>query len=236
MENALRRVPIFTTFTGVSLTIGLAIPCLYYLGMDSSHPRCSTLRWMALATAAVTFLACFGLTWFGRNDSGEAQTCIQFGLRTILVTVTFAAFVLAILTNVDDFTASWLIVTLALVIGIWSVFQESKIRSRAGALLACTYLPMVWVLVFSEPIGRISGLLEFVPASPGFFEAELARYLFDGVKRQQVESIAAGAVSVQLIIGVLLSRHGGMLFLAYTTLILVLSSLSSFGVFVGTRI
>ena len=226
-----KRLPLFTLSAGIALVIGFIVPTIYEWTQKSVAR--SLIPPLELAAAAALVLTMIGYTlnvWLGRRE--EVQTVhrtgkCQFGLRGLFAVTTLAAIAVAIARWFDASLANASVAAVALVIAGWSFCHDWHVRARTGALLASLFFPFAWMIAFNEPFGRTSGLAVNIPIGPAILPAELIRSLIDGVKVDDMETIAAVIVVVQLVVGSWLAARGGKLSVAYTLTVLGLSSLSS---------
>ena len=111
----------------------------------------------------------------------------------------------------------------------WALFQEARVRSRAAALVAGLFCPTVWMIAYNVPIGRTSGLVAAIPFAPAILPAALIRAVTYRGGPDEMGMVAGVIVIGELLLGAWLAWRGGKLFVAYLILVLVVSSVSSFG-------
>jgi hypothetical protein len=85
------------------------------------------------------------------------------------------------------------------------------------------------MVAYNEPFGRTSGLVTAIPFAPAILPAGLIRALTDAGSPDEMGQIAGLIVIAELLLGAWLARRGGKLFACYLCLILLVSSVSSFG-------
>jgi hypothetical protein len=226
-----RRLPLLLLLTGGSLAIGLLVPSFY----EWTSPLYSSSGHVELERgAAVVLLATIiGCALVMRLRAGEASRTaetggrrLQFGLRGVFAAMTLTAVVFAIIRLLRAPYSVGAVAAVAMAIAGWSLICGGEIRWRMAAMLACMFLPFVWMSAFNVPFGRTSGLALSLPIGPGIVPAELIR-AFAGLSTDAAAKIPAVIVIFQLLIGACLAHRGGKLALIYTLVLLAVSTLSS---------
>ena len=229
----LRRIPLFPLCTGISLFVGLIIPSIFeFTEKPAARSRHYGLEKLAVATLLVTFIACLVIMWLRSNPSSKPivtanERKLQFGLRQLFFATTLSAILLATTQILSPQLASLSVVGLVFAIIGWAFAGDWHRRSRIGAILVCMFMPFVWMIAYSVPIGRTSGLIQVLPLGPGIILAELIRALLS-MDRDRAANLAIVFVFAQLLIGVWLARRGGKLPVVFATVVFITSSLSSF--------
>lgn len=232
IRETLRKLPFGTLCAGLALFNGLIIPSVYELELvDSSLER------LALVVALLTATVCVLCGVFCETKAAEKHTLrpIRFSIRRLLVAISFLAVLMVACRYFEIRTVNCLMAVGVVSIAVWSFTQPSPIRSRVGALLAVTFLPLIWIVAYSVPIGRISGLAECFAWGAGLLPAAFARAFCDPIGVDNMPAIGACFVACQLALGIYLAIRGGITSVVYTFVVLILSSISSFGLFIGTR-
>jgi hypothetical protein len=231
---ALKRLPLFTLTAGVGLTIGFLVPVAYEL-MDEpwNRSRLVGLERAALVTAVLTCLLGALAAWLGRNsepsETAGPRKKFQFRIWQLFAAMSVAAILLAAQRWLDLSWASALVAGVALGVLGWSLLLEARARSRMAALVAALFCPAVWIVAYNEPFGGTSGLVAAIPFVPAVLPAELIRVFTSAGGPDEMAQIAGLIVIAELLLGAWLARRGGKLFACYLGLILLVSSVSSFG-------
>lgn len=227
------RIPLFTLVAGVGLTIGFLVPVAFELTEKSwNRSRLVPLERAAMVTAALTCALGVFVAWLGKcsgPSADERKRKIQFRLWHLFAVMTLAAILLAMVKWLDISWASALVAAVALGVLAWALAQDARVRSRAAALVAGLFCPLVWMVAYNVPFGRTSGLVSAMPFAPALLPAALIRALDSGGGPDEMGLVAGVTVISELFLGAWLAWRGGKLFVAYLLLVLLVSSVSSFG-------
>jgi hypothetical protein len=224
------RFPLFTLVAGFGLTMGFLVPVAYELMEEPwNRSRLVSLERAAMISALVTCMLCPVAVWLGKGKSAsvEQKRKIQFRLWHLFAVMTLAAIVLAAAKWLELTWVSALVAAVALGVVAWGLAQDAGMRSRTGALVAGLFCPLVWMVAYSEPFGRTSGLVAAMPFAPALLPAGLIRALAGGGGPDEMGVVAGVIVIAELLLGAWLAWRGGKLFVAYLVLILLVSSVSS---------
>ena len=196
-----------------------------------NRTRLVFLEWASLVTVALTCVVCGFAAWLSRGSSSAAEPRprTQFRLWHLFAVMTLAAILLATGKWLDVSWASAVVAAVALGVLSWSLFQDARARSRMAALVAAVFCPLVWMVAYNEPFGRTSGLVAAIPLAPAILPAALLRIFTSGGGHDELGQFAGLIVIAELLLGAWLARRGGKLFAFYLCLILLVSSVSSFG-------
>lgn len=230
--TALRRLPLFPILAGLSLAIGCLVPSIYeFTQQPAARHQHSKLQWIAMIVLGLTAIVCtFAVARPARLVSPptrpEPPAKFQFSLRRLFVATTLVAGFCA-LARVADLPYSSCLV-LAMVAGVfaWSFRESWPVRWRIASNVSAMFLPFVWMVPFSRPFGRTSGLLAGLPLGPGIVYTEIVR-AFTSRNPDAFVLLAALLVIAQLFVGVWLARRGGKLFGTFLALELLSACLSS---------
>jgi hypothetical protein len=227
-----KRLPLLTLLSGLGLAIGFLVPVIYeWMDEPGSRSRLPAMERGAIAALVLTAAICALVAWLSKlqNDQEPApRRKLQFSLRGLLAAMTAAAVLVAVARWLDVSWTSGLVALAAFCAAGWSLLSEVAVRWRTGALLACLFFPFVWMIAYSVPFGRTSGLMTAIPFGPGLLPAEIIRSLIDAsIGPDGSASIAAVIVIAELALGAWLARRGGKLLVAYLILVLAVSSISS---------
>lgn len=230
---ALGRVPLFTLVAGIGLTVGFLVPVAYEL-MEKPWNRTRLVGLERAAMLSVVVACGLGVLEFWHlkrigTAADERPRKVQFRLWQLFAVMTLAAVVLAV---VKWLGISWVNALVgAVVLGVlgWALFQQPRVQLRAGAMVAGLFCPMVWMVAYNVPIGRTSGLVAAIPFAPAILPAALIRAITYRGGPDEMGMVAGVIVIAELLLGAWLAWRGGKLFVAYLLLVLLVSSVSSFG-------
>jgi hypothetical protein len=226
------RLPALPLLAGISLAIGFLVPSVFEMAQKpASQHRHDQLELSAFIVLAATALVCTAVSLLRKRQAAPEHEIgppgtWQFDLLQLFLAITMFAIALAIMPLLELWVASAVIVALILAITAWAWRSGPSTGARITALLAVMFLPFVWMIAYSVPLGRTSGLIAVIPIAPGILVAELLRGLA-GLQRDKVESVAAIAVMIQLLMGAWLARQGPRGSLTFSLLVLAASSAGS---------
>jgi hypothetical protein len=229
----LRRVPLFALVMGVGLMIGFLVPVVYELTEKPwNRMRLPGMEQAAMLSAAVAcglgVLEYWHLKRFG-TAADERPRKVQFRLWQLFAVMTLAAVVLAVVKWLGIAWGSALVAVVVLGVLSWGLFQEPRVQLRAAALVAGMFCPLVWMIAYNVPIGRTSGLVSAIAFAPAILPAVLIRAVTNSGGPDQMGMVAGVIVIAELLLGAWFAWRGGKSFVGYLLLVLVVSSVSSFG-------
>ena len=227
------RTPLLALVAGIGLTTGFLVPVAFELTEQPwNRTRLAGMERAAMATVVVAFvlgvLEFWHLKRFG-TAADERPRQVQFRLWQLFAVMTLAGVVLAVVKWLHVSWASGLVAVVAVGVLSWALFQEARVQSRGAALVAGVFCPLVWMIAYNVPFGRTSGLVAALPFAPAILPAALVRLFTSGGGPDEMGLVAGVIVIAELFLGAWLARRGGKLFEAYLLLVLLVSSVSSFG-------
>jgi hypothetical protein len=226
------RIPLFTLVAGIGLAIGFLVPVAYEVTEEPwNRTRLVSMERAAMVTVALSSVLCVCLACLGKQkpSATERPPKVQLRLWQLFAVMTLAAILLALLKMLNLSWASGLVTAVALGVLCWAVSQDARVRSRAAALVAGLFCPLVWMVAYNVPFGRASGLVTAMPFAPAILPASLIRVVTTGGGPDEMGVVAGGIVIAELLLGSWLAYRGGKLFVAYLLLVMVVSTVSSFG-------
>jgi hypothetical protein len=232
------RIPLFTLVAGIGLAIGFLVPVAFEVAEEPwNRTRLISMERAAIVTVALSSVLCVCLAWLGKKSppAAERRPKVQFRLRQLFVVITLAAILLAVMKWLNLSWASGLVTVVALGVLCWALCKDARVRSRAAALVAGLFCPLVWMVAYNVPFGRTSGLVTAMPFAPAILPASLIRIVTSGGGPDEMGVIAGVIVIAELVLGSWLAYRGGKLFVAYLLLVMVVSSISSFSMHVLYR-
>jgi|GEM_PF-4262076 len=217
---------------GIGLATGLVVPTVFEWSQKAAaRGRHSGMERAALVALAVSLVIAIMIWVLRRRADGAEELAepargkpIQFGIRHLLVAMTLVAIFAAAAQLIGDVFVPWIMMgAIAGLLGR-SLFLGPIVRSRVAALMAAVFLPFAWIMPYSRPWGRTSGLMDGILFGPGILPATFLR-------RGSVDNavwIAATIVLIELGLGFFLARRkNSPAFLIYAVMILLASSFSS---------
>jgi hypothetical protein len=226
------RIPLFTFVAGIGLTIGFLVPVAFEFAEEPwNRTRLVSMERAAIMTAVLSCALCVCLAWLGkeRPPAAERRPKIQLRLWQLFAVMTVAAILLGVMKWLDISWASGLVTAVALSVLCWAVFQDARARSRTAALVAGLFCPLVWMVAYNVPFGRTSGLVTAMPFAPAILPSALIRAVTSGGGPDEMGLVAGVIVIAELLLGAWLAHRGGRLFVAFLLLVMLVSSVSSFG-------
>jgi hypothetical protein len=228
-----RPLPWLPLLTGISLATGLVVPSIYEWGQKpAARTRHAGMERAALAVLVVTGVVCLLVMWLrGTPDSPPPEQAKvgrrQFGLREVFAVTTFTAVVFALSRLDNPIFINGLVAVVAVALVGWSfAYGGWRLRNRLAGTLVTMFLPFAWMIAFSVPFGRTSGLAIYIPIGPGILGTALISNLI-GANMHESGPIGPVIVITQLLIGAWLARRGGKLSVVYTLFTFLSASLSS---------
>ena len=230
---SVNRIPLFTLVAGVGLTIGFLVPVAFeFTEKPWNRTRLAGMEQAAMVTVGLTCALGVLAHWRGkalRLTAAEQPQKIQFRLWHLFALMTLAAIVLAVVKWLGVSWASGAVAAVVLGVLGWSLTHEDRVQMRAAAVVAALFCPQVWMVAYNVPFGRTSGLVTAMPFAPGILPAGLIHLLTYRSGPDAMGVVAGVFVIAELLLGAWLARRGGKLFLAWLLLVLLVSSISSFG-------
>lgn len=223
-------LPVYLTLIVVSFLIGWFIPGFYdWTGSDQSRPSPLIVPTaVGLVVGAIVVWAI--LPWLPiAEDAPDADKLprVRFTSRTLLLITTAMAIVLAVATKFPMVVSS-VLCTLVFCYAIWSCIRSRQHRWPTMALLACMVLPYVWLPFYDEIDNMLPAILWLAAGLPAFLPAALIASLF-GPITNDVNCLAILLTAAEMAIGLWLIRLGPRRTIAYLVLVLLMSTIGSFG-------
>jgi hypothetical protein len=226
------RIPLFALVTGMGLAIGFLVPVAHEL-TEKPWNRTRLLGMERSAMVSVVLACGLGLLeyWHVKRIGAAAERPrkMQFRLWQLFAAMTLAAVVLSVVKWLEISWVSGLVTVLVVGVLGWGLFQAPRMQQRVSALVAALFCPLVWMVAYNEPFGRTSGLVSARPFAPAVLPAALIRAVTYSGGPDEMGAVAGAFVIGELFLGAWLAQRGGRLFVAYLLLVLLVSSISSFG-------
>ncbi len=226
-----KRLPgilIYPLLIATSVLVGWLIPAFYdWTGSDQSRPS-PLIGQTALGLVVGGIIVCLALPWVPiavePRDTDRAVP-VRFKIRTVLIVTATVAVVIAALMRYPMVVSGGLYgITLCYVVRYWILFR--RYRWPTAALLACMYLPYVWIVLDDAPdirpavLWMASGLPAFLPSM-----------LISGLLRQHAQELnwlLLVLTCVECLFGIWLIHLGPRRTIAYLVFVLLLSLFGSF--------
>jgi hypothetical protein len=229
--------PVLIILTGIAIIVAMLVPVLFeFTEVALSRRRHTGLKRAALMTGVVTIIV--GITWSAirrrfppKFETATPSNRRQFSTFDLIVFTTFVAAFMAVSKIMSWKVASSLIIAVSLAMGIWSCWQSASTRTHIFSLLACLFLPFLWIVPFNKPFGHTSGMYEGFTIGPSLIPVVF-------VMRDNNDAgsaVAAMWVIGELLLGAWLARRAGWKSLIYIVGILGLSSINSFFLYALSR-
>jgi hypothetical protein len=229
---SVNRIPLFTLVAGIGLTIGFLVPVAFEFTEEPwNRTRLVSMERAAIVTVVLCGAICVCLVCLGKEKplAAEQRPKVQLRLWQLFAMTTVTAILLAVMKRLELSWASGLVTAVALGVLCWSACQDARVRSRTAALVAGLFGPLVWMVAYNVPFGRTSGLVTAMPFAPAILPSALIRVVTSGVGPDEMGLVAGVIVIAELLLGTWLAYRGGKLFVAYLLLLMLISSVSSFG-------
>ena len=218
----------FVTLIVVSTVVGWFIPH-FYAWTDSDQSRPSPLLWIVPLVAGLAASAfCCSLPWLPISfpkSMNEPESKNQFGLRTLLWLTTIVAITIPLLVKFPIFT-SGVVCAVAFINVVRLAVQNPQSRLPALTLLACMILPFAWVIGYKELNRILTTVLVMTACLPTLFPAAVIGSAF-GENFQETYWIALLLTAVELTVGIGLIHLGPKRTIAYSLLVIFISTISS---------
>lgn len=180
----------------------------------------------ALGILAFAVMACIALPWLPAEQTAalpENVTKFRFNISAILIVTAIAAVYMAMFPRwflfglcMATYVSAW-----AYTIYCWTTFRG--LRGRLVSLVACMYLPFLWMLGTKAFYGNVDiEALGLVPGLPMLW----LTLLIGGLEEMFWLSLLLTAL--ELIVGIWASRYGQRLAIAYHLFVLIFSTFASF--------
>jgi hypothetical protein len=228
--RCLARLPIFPLLIAASFLVGWFIPGYYdWTGSDQSRPS-PLVAQTALGLLVGAMIIWAVLPWVPVGDNArqtDRSIRFRFTSRTMfLITAAVASVILAI-TKFPMFVSGGLCaLAFCHVVWFWSRFRRK--RWPTAALFSCMWLPFVWIIVHEEFEDIFPAVLSMAAGMPGFFPAAMIGRLF-GQNLHDVAWLAILLTGVEMTVGTWIIRLGPRCTIAYLVLVLLTSTIGSFG-------
>jgi hypothetical protein len=221
-------VSVFLLFVAVSVLIGASIPQFYdWTGSDQSRPS----PWVPITAVAILIVGlsvCATLPWlpFPIDANSESQP-FHVGMRAIVLLTTVVALQIALIRSRPMLVPAVGSLLLAIGCTIYFWITYPCLRWRLLSLMACMYLPFVWILLPRALTQLRSERLWLIVGLPGWMPTLLIGSMF----RQNPQQLGGADmlfVAWELFIGLWIVSQGPRRAVAFTIFVLILSVFSSF--------
>ncbi|WP_425397907.1 hypothetical protein [Aeoliella sp.] len=221
--------PVYPSLIAISFVIGWFIPGFYdWTGSDQS--RASPL----VAQTAIGLLVGAILIWIvlpwlpiAAGATTDKLPRPRFTSRTLLLVTAGIAIGVAVATRFP-MVVSGLLCAMVFGYAIWFSIRSSRHRWPTAALLACMIGPYVWIVFHDELESLFPAILWMAAGLPAFLPAALLSSLW-GHNLHEVTWLSVLLTAVELAIGIWLIRLGPRRTIAYLVLVLLMSTIGSFG-------
>ena len=112
------------------------------------------------------------------------------------------------------------------VVWFWSRFRQY--RWQTTTLLACMWLPFVWIISYGELENIIPAIVMIAGGLPAFAPAALLCKLF-GQNLQEMMWLSTLLTGTEMTVGTWTIRLGPRCTIAYLVLVVIMSTIGSFG-------
>jgi hypothetical protein len=220
---------IFPLLIAVSFLAGWFIPH-YYDWTGSDQSRSSPLvgqTALGLIVGAIMIWA--ALPWLPVADdvSRPAQSFrVRFTTRTMFLMTAAVAVVIVTFTKFP-LVASGVLCAFAFCYLVWFWFRFGQNRWQTTALLACMWLPFIWVVAWDE-LDYSSEILWLFAGMPAMFPAVMIGSLF-GQNPNDALWLAVLLTGAEMTVGAWIIRLGPRRTIAYLVFVLLMSTFGSLG-------
>lgn len=224
------KPPVFLLFAVTSIVVGWFIPAFYdWTGSNQSNSP-PIVNQTVIGLPAIAFVICLALPWLPVGNDPPATyegDKFQFNIRTILlITAASAALMTLFPKSILLVLGTGLYATALLyVVQCWIAFRP--LRWRMISLLACMYLPFVWIIssdLFFQAGYQLLLLVSGLPMlMPMLFISSLVRQHPD-----QMAWLSSILASAELMAGMWTIRRGKRWAIAFQLWALMLSTFGSF--------
>lgn len=222
-------LPIFLMLIAVSFLFGWFIPAFYdWTGSDQSRPS-PLIGQTAWGMTAVALIVWSVLPWLPIADASqetEPAVRVRFKLRTLFAVTGVAALVIAAITRIPTLVSGGLcVITLCYVVRHWILHPRHRLPITA--LLACMFLPFVWIVGYRELSNILPTILWAAPGLPSVLPMMIiGRWV--GQHGEELFWLSTLLTSAEIVIGVWMIRLGPRRTIAYLVLVLLISTFGSF--------
>ena len=219
---------IFPLLIAVSFVVGWFVPAFYeWTGTDQSRPS-PLIGQTASGLTIGAIVVCLLLPWLpiaGDAPQNSRTSAVRFNIRTVLVVTAVLAAIMAALMKFPAAVGGGLCaIAVCYLVRFWILHRG--FRWQSAALLACMYLPFVWIVhadhlhVRLTTIWMALGLPALVPTM------WISRLVGQHVEKSAwISMLLTGA---QLVLGIWMIRLGPRRTIAYLLFILLMSTFGSF--------
>jgi hypothetical protein len=222
------RFLIFALLIAASCLVGWFIP-RYYDWTGSDQSRSSPLvgqTALGLIVGAIMIWAVLPWVPVAEEVSGAAQSVrFRFTTRTMVLT-TAAVAVLIVTFTKFPLVASGGLCAFAFCYVVWFWIRFRQQRLQTTALLACMWLPFVWIVAWDE-LDYSFEILWLAAGIPAYFPALMIGSLF-GQNPHDAMWLAVLLTGAEMTIGAWIIRLGPRRTIAYIVFVLLMSTFGSF--------
>ncbi|QDV82301.1 hypothetical protein TBK1r_12280 [Stieleria magnilauensis] len=228
-RNVRRRLPVFPLLIAASLVVGWFIPSFYdWTGSDQSRPS-PLIGQFAIGMLVSVSILSLALPWMPSPSLQHAKdpaAPMRFTIRTVLIATAIVAMLLAAVAKFPLVTSGGLYAIVWCRV-VWSMMKCRQSRLPTAAILACLYLPFVWIASWNGLSGILEALLGIALGLPAFFITLFAGRL-SGQYIQELTWLSMLFTAIELAIGLWVVRLGPKVTVAYCLWVLVISIFGSF--------
>ncbi len=227
--NAIQRLPFFPLLIAASLVVGWFIPSFYdWTGSDQSRPS-PLIGQFAIGMLVSVSILCLMLPWMpspSPQHANDPAAPTRFTIRTILMATAVVAVLLAAVAKFPLVTSGGIYAIVWCRV-LWTLMKCRQSRLPTAAILACLYLPFVWIAGWNGLSGILEALLGMALGLPAFFITLFAGRL-SGQHIQELTWLSMLFTAIELAIGLWVVRIGPKITIAYCLWVLLISIFGSF--------
>jgi hypothetical protein len=229
-QRWIARFPIFPLLIAVSFVVGWLVP-RYYDWTGSDQSRTSPLVGQtALGLVIGAIIIWVALPWVPVADElpgNDRSVRFRFTSRTLfLITAVIACSIAAAIKFPMLVSGGWCALAFCYVVWFW--IRSRRHRWQTSALLACMWLPFVWIITYDELKNIFPAILWLVPGMPAFFPSALVGSWL-AQSGPDVLWPAVLVTGVEMAVGIWIIRLGPRHTIAYLVFVLLMSMIGSFG-------
>ena len=219
---------IFPLLIAVSFLVGWFIP-RYYDWTDSDQSRSSPLvgqTALGLIVGSIVIWAVLPWVPVAEAVSGAAQSArVRFTTRAMFLMTAVVAVVIVTFTKFPLVASGGLCAfAFCYVVWFWSRFRQNRFQTTA--LLACMWLPFVWIIAWDE-LDNLSEILWIAAGIPALFPALFIGSLF-GQNPHEAMWLAVLLTGAEMAVGTWIIRLGLRRTIAYVVFVFLMSTFGSF--------
>jgi hypothetical protein len=229
-RSHIARFGVYWLLIAVSFLVGWFVPD-YYDWTGSNQSQSSPLvAQTALGLVVGAMLIWASLPWLpiaAEVPGTDRSVRIRFTSRTMfLLTAAVAGFIAAGMKFPMVVSGVLGVLAFCYIVWFWKRFRQS--RWPTSALVACMWLPFVWVVAWKEIENIVPEMLGLAAGMPAFLPAAFIGRFLLGQDLHDLGWLAILLTGTELVVGTGIIRLGSRRTIAYLVLVLLVSTFSSF--------